>query len=116
MGICDLKEISETKISKKSKKKDEEFYFAILNLKFLLEKKLKKTSSITNYLKELFSGKLEKSPYHFSYNFWLNNLLILQKKKIEIIRALKKYLKFGKTSDKLIAANDIYNFAKFVPE
>lgn len=104
------------RLPKISSMHDEEYCHALFNLKNLLESKLKRTSSITNYLKELFSGSLEKAPYHFSDSFWCSNTVILSEMKIEIIRALKKYLQNGKMVDQLVAANDIYNLARTIPE
>lgn len=95
---------------------DEELKITIEQMVRVLKGRLIKTGSFQNYLKELFSGKLEQTPYHFSDVFWSMNVGSLVQYKIEIIRALKKYLKSGCTQSKCVAANDLYRFVKTCPE
>ncbi|ELQ75169.1 Vacuolar H+-ATPase V1 sector, subunit H [Trachipleistophora hominis] len=98
------------------KYEDEELKSTIDQVARVLKSRLLKTSSFQNYLRELFSGKLENTPYHFSDVFWSMNMNSLIEYKIEIIRALKKYLKSGCTQHKCVAANDLYRFVKACPE
>lgn len=94
---------------------DIEFIDSKIYLKKILENIIKKTSCIQNYLKEIFSGNLEKAPYHYNDSFWCTNVNVLHKKRKEIIRALKRYLS-SNLNNQLVAANDIYKMAKNVPE
>ncbi|KAG0439569.1 putative V-type proton ATPase subunit H 1 [Dictyocoela muelleri] len=96
--------------------KDKEF---VENLNWVSSKLrvfIKTTSSIQNYLQEVFTGKLEESPYHYDDKFWELNVNILQENKIEILRAMKKYLKGTNNKSICIAANDIHRFLKVYPE
>ncbi|EPR78963.1 Vacuolar ATP synthase 54KDA subunit [Spraguea lophii 42_110] len=83
---------------------------------------LKNTSSINNYISELFSGRLEDAPYHYDNSFWENNIHVLLNNgnysTIQgIFKALKKYL--YRTDDirsVCVAANDLYRIIKIAPE
>lgn len=77
---------------------------------------IKNTSGIDNYFDELFSGKLEENPYHFNDTFWEGNIEKLLENKIEVVKALKKYLRCGNLTAVYVAANDIYRFVKVAPE
>lgn len=94
---------------------DEEFIKAISTVKNLLEGRITRTGSFTNYLRELFSGVLEKSPYHFNDAFFCVNTLKIYDLRNSIIRALLKYLKYGNVQDKLIAVYDLYHIARNIP-
>lgn len=82
----------------------------------VLKSKLVKTSSLQNYLKELFSGNLENTPYHFSDLFWSINSDQLKHFAVQIIRAIKLYFKSGSALSKSVAANDLFRFVKVCPE
>ncbi|TBU00642.1 subunit H of V-type proton ATPase [Hamiltosporidium tvaerminnensis] len=77
---------------------------------------LKNSSSINNYFNELFGGKLEEAPYHYTDSFWESNIKILLENKVEIVKALRRYLKSQNSNYICISANDIYHFVKVAPE
>lgn len=77
---------------------------------------LNTSSNIDSYFKELFGGKLEEAPYHYSNSFWENNLVILLANKSEIIKAIKRHLKSNNNTYVCVAANDLYRFVRVAPE
>lgn len=85
-------------------------------LKDVLSVYLKSSSNIESYFNELFSGKLEASPYHYSDTFFESNLEELLNRKIEIIKAIKKYLKSSNKTCICVSANDLYRFIRVAPE
>ncbi|KRH92847.1 Vacuolar H+-ATPase V1 sector, subunit H [Pseudoloma neurophilia] len=103
------------KITKKNVDDDKEFIHSLILLRTLLESRIRTTSSLDNYLKELFSGRLEKSPYHFSESFFLTNIVQIDKLRLSIIRVLTKYIKYGNVTDKLIAVNDLKHILISLP-
>ncbi|KAG0418642.1 V-type proton ATPase subunit H, partial [Dictyocoela roeselum] len=98
------------------KSKDKEFLENIDWVFSELRTFVKNTSSIQNYLKEVFTGKLEDSPYHYDDKFWELNVSTLQENKIEILKAMKKYLKGTNNKAICLAANDIHRFLKVFPD
>lgn len=85
-------------------------------IKNILSIYIKNTSGIDSYFNELFSGKLEESPYHFNDHFWEGNIEKLLERKIEVVKALKKYLRSSNLTSVCVSANDIYRFVKAAPE
>lgn len=73
-------------------------------------------SSFDSYLKELKSGQLQPLQYHFSEDFWANNLGLLMEGRTEILKMLKRYLKSDDPQNIWVAANDVYHFVKAHPE
>lgn len=89
------------------------------DLAFCREKYLllvKRISTFETYLDELKSGHLQPLPYHFSTEFWRNNLEVLASRRSEIIKSLKRYLKSDDLNNIWIASNDIYRIVKIYPE
>ncbi len=76
----------------------------------------KRGSSLESYLAELFENKLDDTVCHTSAAFWITNANALRAKKVEIIKALKKYLKSQNTKFICLAANDIHMFVKYVSD
>lgn len=85
-------------------------------IKDVLTHHMKTSSNIDSYFKELFGGRLEEAPYHYSSSFWESNLPILLENKSKIIKAIKKYLKSTNNTYVCVAANDLYRFVKVAPE
>lgn len=71
---------------------------------------------LRNYLNELFSGRFEDSEYHHKEDFWSNNLDMLMKNKVEIVKVLKKYLKSSNPSWVCLACSDIFQLVRVSPE
>lgn len=89
------------------------------DLKYCREKYLKLSQDVSTfdaYLNELQSGNLEPFPYHFSNDFWKNNLCHLMIKRSDIIKSLKRFLKSENSNNIWIAANDIYRIVEVYPE
>lgn len=89
------------------------------DLAFCREKYLqfvKEVSTFDAYLGELRSGHLQPLPYHFSTEFWKNNLEGLAEKRTEIIKSLKRYLKSEDANNIWIASNDVYRIVEVYPE
>lgn len=78
--------------------------------------KIKSSFCIHNYLNELFSGRFEDSEYHHKEDFWVNNLDMLRKNKVEIVKVLKKYLKSSNSEWICLACNDIFQLVKVFPD
>ncbi|KAI5172633.1 V-type H+-transporting ATPase subunit H [Nematocida sp. LUAm3] len=73
-------------------------------------------STFGSYMEELESGCLHPYSYHFSDEFWKNNVELLRQKRVEIFKCLKRYLK-SKDSDNIwISANDIYRIIEVLPD
>lgn len=75
-----------------------------------------KTSTFTAYLQELESGQLVPTPYHFSDEFWGNNLESIKQSRSEILKMLKRYLRSSDTNNIWIASNDIYRMVGVYPD
>lgn len=71
---------------------------------------------IRSYLNELFSGRFEDSEYHHKEDFWTNNIEMLMKNKVEIVKVLKKYLRSNNPAWVCLACNDIFQLIKAAPE
>jgi V-type H+-transporting ATPase subunit H len=78
--------------------------------------KLSKSFCVKNYLSELFESKLEDSEYHHDEEFWADNIELLMEKKVDVVKALKKYLKSHRPGWVCLACNDIYFLVKAAPE
>ncbi|KAI5181225.1 V-type H+-transporting ATPase subunit H [Nematocida sp. AWRm80] len=75
----------------------------------------KHISTFDAYLEELQSGELHPQPYHFSEEFWRNNIENIIEMRSEIIKSLKKYLKSEDPNNVWIASNDIYRIVEVYP-
>lgn len=96
--------------------KDNEMNIEKEDLKRELKVKLKNTSHLDSFYMELFNGKLEESPFHYSDKFWEGNCANLLENKVEIIKAIKKYLKCSNITKVCVSANDIFRFVRVAPE
>ncbi|KAI5185129.1 V-type H+-transporting ATPase subunit H [Nematocida homosporus] len=76
----------------------------------------KSVSTFDSYLEELESGHLQPYSYHFSAEFWKNNLENVRSRRLEIVKALKRYLKSEDPQNIWIASNDIYRIVEAQPE
>ncbi|KAM0678752.1 V-type proton ATPase subunit H [Binucleata daphniae] len=95
---------------------DEEMTQDMIYMKNKIGAILKKTKLIDIYFEELFGGKLEKSPFHYTDTFWETNMTVLSENKVEIVKALKKYIKSTNNTLVCIACNDLYRLNKVLPE
>ncbi|KAH9386747.1 V-type H+-transporting ATPase subunit H [Nematocida major] len=73
-------------------------------------------STFDAYLEELRCGTLQPYPYHFSTEFWKNNLNNLIIRRSDIIKTLKRFLKSDDPNNVWISANDIYRIVEVYPE
>ncbi|ELQ74537.1 Vacuolar H+-ATPase V1 sector, subunit H [Trachipleistophora hominis] len=99
-----------SKIMLNRKSEDLEYNHDKKELYNYIMKRIKNVSSVDNYLKELYSGHLEPTLYHFEESFWNVNLGKLQIKKHEIIKAIRLYLKRGERQNVVMALNDLFMF------
>lgn len=95
---------------------DEELHRYTESLKRHLVEMQKKGTLVENYFSELFENRLDESACHFDSGFWTTNAAALMAKKVEIIKALKKYLRSHNTKFICLAANDIHMLLKHVPD
>lgn len=102
--------LNTSKIMLNRKSEDLEYNHDKKELYNYVMKKIKNVSSVENYLKELYSGHLEPTLYHFEESFWNVNLTKLQIKKHEIIKAIRLYLKRGERQNVVMALNDLLMF------
>jgi len=89
------------------------------NLEFCRDRYLslvRKMSTFDAYMEELQSGHLQPLPYHFSEEFWKNNLESLGSRRTEIVKCLKRYLKSEDSSNIWIASNDLYRMVEVCPD
>ncbi|KAI5190298.1 V-type H+-transporting ATPase subunit H [Nematocida sp. AWRm77] len=110
--IEELLSVASCKGNKEDKEEQEDLSFC--RERYLLL--IRSISTFEMYLEELKSGHLQPLPYHFSTEFWRNNLDVLSNRRSEIIKSLKRYLKSDDLNNIWIASNDIYRIAKAYPE
>jgi len=110
LSLLDMEKIFE------SEYKDPELQNEKQEFRKCIKFQLKNISHIQYYFRELFSGKLEESPFHYDNTFWESHTEELLNNSTEIIKAIKKYLKSSNTSVVCISANDLYHLLRVCPD
>lgn len=94
---------------------DIELLEVLRNLDNIIENRKKEMNTVKSYLKEVFGNRLDESKCHYDGVFWDMNISVILKNKIEILKALKKYLRSHNPRDVCVASNDIHMILKYEP-
>lgn len=73
-------------------------------------------NTLENFYSEMFRNELKDSFCHNDVNFWIKNRKSLITKRVEIVKALKKYLKSQNPEFIRLAAVDVHMLVKHIPD